>query len=183
MSLWNSTFKSPGKPMQRKAALRATKPMQRSREKKDSGLAQRIAESLGKAIKHARGESNLLRSEQHRRNVAALGCLITGKPAQACHVNFDKGLGLKVCDSLCFPLCPELHREHDQGGGMTRLERIRREWEYVDRTRALLIRRNQWPAEVEAAYQKAIQPLARVVHPEQKECPTSAATDSGAAHV
>src|SRR5690606_28019594 len=119
----------------------------------------------------------LLRSEQHRRNVAALGCLVTGKPAQACHVNFGKGMGLKVCDSLCFPLSPELHREHDQGG-IPRIERIRREWEYVDQTRAQLIRKNQWPAHVEAAYQVAIQPLARAVHPE-KENPTSAATDSG----
>lgn len=161
---WNSTLK-PGKPLQRKTPLQATKPMQRNREKKGKGLAQRIAESLGRAIQHARGESNLLRSEKHRRNVAALGCLITGKPAQACHVNFGKGMGLKVCDSLTFPLCPELHREHDQGG-MPRMERIRREWEYVDQTRALLIRRNQWPAEVEAAYQKAIVPLARVVHAE-----------------
>lgn len=161
MSLWNSTLK-PGKPLQRKTPLRSSGP------KKGKGLAQRIAESLGKAIQHARGESNLLRSEQHRRNVAALGCLITGKPAQACHVNFSKGMGLKVCDSLCFPLSPELHREHDQGG-IPRMERIRREWEYVDQTRALLIRKSQWPAEVEAHYQRAIEPLRRVVHPEKEK--------------
>lgn len=159
---WNSTLK-PGKGLQRKTPLRATSPMQRSREKKGPGLAQRIAESLGRALQHARGESDLLRSEQHRRNVAALGCLITGKQAQACHVNFGKGMGLKACDSLCFPLSPELHREHDQGG-MSRQERWKREWEYVDQTRAQLIRRNQWPAEVEVAYQRAIVPLARVVH-------------------
>lgn len=162
MSLSNSSLK-PGKGLQRKTPLQTTKPMQRTREKKGKGLAQRIAESLGKAIQHARGESNLLRSEAHRRNVAALGCLITGKPAQACHVNFDKGVGLKVCDSLCFPLSPELHREHDQGG-MARTERWRREWEYVDQTRAALIRKNQWPEEVEAHYQRAIVPLSRVVH-------------------
>ncbi len=157
MKAFNSTLR-PGKGLQRKTPLRNSGP------KKGKGLAQRIAESLGKAIQHARGESNLLRSEVHRRNVVALGCLITGKPAQACHVNFSKGMSLKVCDSLTFPLCPELHREHDQGG-IPRMERIRREWEYVDQTRALLIRRNQWPAEVEAAYQKAIVPLARMVHP------------------
>lgn len=106
------------------------------------------------------------RSEKHRRNVAGLGCLITGKPAQACHINFGKGFGTKACDSLCFPLSPDLHREHDQGGNITREERWRREWEYVDATRAKLIQRNQWPAEAEAAYQVAIQPLARVVHAE-----------------
>lgn len=151
--------------LQRKTPLRNKTPLARSREKKGLGLAQRIAQSLGKAIQHARGESNLLRSEAHRRNVAGLGCLITGKPAQACHVNFDKGMGLKVCDSLCFPLSPEFHREHDQGG-MPRAERWKKEWEYVDRARALLIRKNQWSAEVEAHYQRAIKPLARVVHGE-----------------
>src|SRR5690606_30998352 len=123
--------------LQRKTPLRPKAPMKRKSEKKGKGLAQRIAESLGRAIQHARGESNLLRSEAHRKNVAALGCLISGKPAQACHVNFDKGMGLKVCDSLCFPLSPELHHQHDQGG-MPRQERWRREWEYVDQTRALL---------------------------------------------
>lgn len=164
MTLFNSTFKSQGKGLQRKTPLQANKPMARNREKKGKGLAQRIADSLGRAIQHARGESNLLRSEEHRRNVAALGCLVTGRPAQACHVNFGKGMGMKVCDSLCFPLSPELHREHDQGG-IPRMERIRREWEYVDQTRAQLIRRNQWSAEVEQAYQLAIVPLARMVHP------------------
>ncbi|OYV49303.1 MAG: hypothetical protein B7X10_02010 [Burkholderiales bacterium 21-58-4] len=55
-----------------------------------------------------------LRSEKHRRNVAALPCVVTGRPgpSQCAHVNFGKGMGLKVCDSLCFPLSPEAHREH-----------------------------------------------------------------------
>ena len=70
MSLWNSTLK-PGKPLQRKVPMRQAKPLARGREKRGPGLAQRIAESLGRAIQHARGESNLLRSEQHRKNVAA----------------------------------------------------------------------------------------------------------------
>jgi len=167
MKALNSTLK-PGKPMQRKTPLQATKPMQRNREKKGKGLAQRIAESLGRAIQHARGESNLLRSEQHRRNVAALACVCCGKagPSQCAHANATKGAGLKVCDSLTFPLCPDCHRAHDQGGVYTKLERWKREWEFADATRAQLIRRNQWPAEVEIAYQKAIVPLARVVHAE-----------------
>lgn len=108
------------------------------------------------------------RSEKHRRNVAALPCACCGKadPSQCAHANATKGAGLKVCDSLTFPLCPDCHRAHDQGGVYTKLERWKREWEYSDYTRALLIRRNQWPAEVEEAYQKAIVPLARVVHAE-----------------
>lgn len=108
------------------------------------------------------------RSEQHRRNVAALGCACCGKsgPSQCAHANATKGMGQKVCDSLTFPACPDCHRAHDQGGVLTKAERWRREWEYVDATRAQLIRRNQWSAEVEIAYQKAIVPLARVVHAE-----------------
>lgn len=172
MSTWNSTFKAPGKPLRRSPMKPSAQPVRatfRRREKrvgqKLPGLAQRVAMAVGTDIRHARGESDLLRSETHRRNVADLGCLITGRKAQACHVNFGKGMAVKTCDSLCFPLAPELHREHDQGG-LSRLERWRREWEYVDRTRSLLIRKNQWPAHVEAAYQRAIVPLARVVHPE-----------------
>ena len=107
------------------------------------------------------------RSEKHRRLVASLACAVCGRHSrsQCAHINFSKGLALKADDSLTFPACPSCHASHDQGG-IPRIERIRREWEYVDQTRALLIRRNQWTAEVEAAYQKAIQPLARMVHPE-----------------
>lgn len=124
------------------------------------------------------------RSEKHRRLVASLSCAVCSRtgPSQAAHVNFSKGMGSKACDSLTFPACPSCHANHDQGG-IDRQERWKREWEYVDQTRALLIRRNQWPAEVEAAYQVAIVPLARVVHPEQKKCQTSVAADSGAAHI
>ena len=167
MTIWNSTLK-PRKALERKTPLQAKKALQRSREKKGKGLAQRIAESLGKAIQHARGESNLLRSEQHRRNVAALACVSCRRigPSQCAHANATKGAGMKVCDSLTFPLCPDCHRAHDQGGVYTKTERWLKEWEYADATRADLIRRNQWSAEIEAHYQRAIEPLARVVHAE-----------------
>lgn len=101
------------------------------------------------------------RSEKHRRNVAALGCLVTGQPAQACHVNFNKGFALKVCDSLCFPLSPSLHQLHDQGG-MPRQQRWQLEREYMDTTRLRLIQRGQWTDEIEQHYQTAIAPLKRV---------------------
>lgn len=105
------------------------------------------------------------RSEKHRRNVASLNCVVCGRhgPSQCAHINHGKGLAMKVCDSLTFPACPQCHTAHDQGG-MERETRWKREWEYVDATRANLIRKNLWPAEVEKAYQVAIQPLARVVH-------------------
>src|SRR5690606_9997178 len=145
MKAFNSTLR-PGKGLQRKTPLRNSGP------KKGKGLAQRIAESLGKAIQHARGESNLLRSEQHRKNVAALPCVVCGieKFSQAAHPNFDKGLALKNCDSLAFPLCSDrpgvrgCHSLHDQGAIYSKAERPLREWEHIDATRAQLIRQNKW---------------------------------------
>lgn len=109
------------------------------------------------------------RSEKHRRNVASLPCVVTGMPgpSQCGHINFGKGMGTKACDSLTFPISPDAHRDHDQGG-MTREDRWLREWEYVDATRALMIQKNLWTPEAEAAYKIAIQPLARVVHADKE---------------
>ena len=188
--MWNSTFKSPAKPLQRKTPLRATKPMGRSRQKKGPGLAQRVAEAQGTALKHFRRPDRTFRSIEHRQAVASLPCIKCGIVgfSQAAHVNFNKGGALKTSDALTFPLCCTrlgivgCHVLHDQGGIYTREERARIEWESVDATRAALIRQSKWPAYVESAYQKAIVPLVRMVHAEQKECPTSAATDSGTAH-
>lgn len=173
--LWNSTFNNPGKPMKRSAwkPSKPARPIFRSREKKGPGLAHRVALEVGTSIKHNKGEPCLLRSEEHRKNVAALPCAkcrIVGF-SQAAHANFDKAGALKNCDSLTFPLCCDrpgvrgCHSLHDQGGIYTKEERPLREWEHIDATRAALIRQNKWPAEVEEAYQKAIAPLARVVHP------------------
>lgn len=174
MSLYNSTFKAAGKPMQRKTPMRSSKLMAHSLRKHGPGLAQRIAESLDKAIKHARGESRVFRSVDHRKNVAALPCARCGVIGfgQCAHANFSKGLGIKASDALTFSLwCSRpgivgCHVLHDQGGIYTRQERAKLEWEYVDAARAALIQQNKWPAAVEAAYQVTIVPLARLVHPE-----------------
>lgn len=108
------------------------------------------------------------RSEKHRRLVASLDCVICGKgaPTQCAHVNFGKGLGLKTSDALTFPACPDCHHHHDQGGVWSKPERALKEWEYCDATRANLLRRHLWGPEVEQEYQKAIVPLARMVHGE-----------------
>lgn len=106
------------------------------------------------------------RSEKHRRLIASLNCAECGKygPSQCAHINFGKGFGLKVSDALTFPLCPDCHRNHNQGGHITKQERWLKEWNLLDATRAELIARNQWL--IEEQYQKDIQPLANVVHPE-----------------
>ncbi|MCX5592510.1 hypothetical protein [Alcaligenes endophyticus] len=161
MKAWNSTFKASRTPLVR-GEFKRKKPV----SNKEQSLAMRIAMQCGTLAQHKRKPSKLLRSEEHRRNVAALGCLLTGAEAQACHVNFGKGMGIKACDSLCFPLAPHLHAQHDQGG-MPKKERWRVEWEYVDKTRAQLIRKNLWSAELEAHYRVAVEPLSRVVHEEE----------------
>jgi hypothetical protein len=58
------------------------------------------------------------RSEAWRRAVASLPCACCWKdgPSQAAHPNHrGKGMGLKAPDCWCVPLCPECHREFDQG--------------------------------------------------------------------
>lgn len=137
----------------------STKPMKRSPMKR-------------RAPKAKPGKSNVLRSIEHRQNVASLPCAKCGIVgfSQAAHPNFNKGMGIKNCDSLAFPLCSDRpgvrghHSLHDQGALYTKEERPIREWEHTDATRAQLMRMNKWPAHVEAAYQRAIVPLARMVH-------------------
>jgi len=107
-------------------------------------------------------------SEKHRRAVATLACIKCGAvDVQVCHANATKGMGTKVSDALTWPMCPKHHREHDTGG-MPKMERWKLEWEYCDLARALMIQRNLWSPEAEAAYKIAIQPLARVVHADRE---------------
>jgi hypothetical protein len=85
------------------------------------------------------------RSEAYRRFVASqecFGCRITSF-SQCAHLNERKGLSLKTCDSLTFPLCAPhhgevgCHQQYDLGlDGMVRAER--RVWArvHVDHMRA-----------------------------------------------
>ncbi|WP_231690008.1 hypothetical protein [Achromobacter sp. 2789STDY5608628] len=69
---------------------------------------------------------------------------------------------MKACDSLCFPLCPDLHRAHDQGG-IPKDERRRREFNYANWAREELISRGLWTTTIERHFQRAIAPLKRLV--------------------
>jgi hypothetical protein len=136
----------------------------RRREPRAKGLGQILAEALGLVRKVVPKEPTVLRSKQHRRNVAALPCLVTGLEgsSQCAHANFSKGGAMKACDTLCFPLSPAAHEFHDRSG-INRDERRRLELIYVDRTRAELIARNQWTPQIESFYQRAIEPMKQVV--------------------
>ena len=171
MNAYNSTLKPSTKPMKRSA------PMRRSKSESSKGLGHKIEVVMGFYRPPGHKLPSLLRSEQHRRNVADLRCAACGKfgPSQCAHVNFGKGGALKACDSLTFPLCPACHRHHDQGG-IAKDVRRRLEWEYVDYTRAELMQRGLWMPEVELHYQKAIEPLRRLVKGEDEK---KAAVTSG----
>jgi hypothetical protein len=137
--------------------------MARSREARTIGLGYAVALALGRVRKPVPKESTLFRSLAHRKNVAALPCMACQRSGcQAAHANYGKGGALKVCDSLTFPLCPDCHREHDQGG-IPKQVRRRREVAYVYRTRDALIARGLWSPAVEEAFQRAYEPMKRAI--------------------
>jgi hypothetical protein len=90
-------------------------------------------------------EAPKVRSEDYRRFVASqrcFGCKVVGY-SQCCHMNVGKGLALKVCDLLTFPLCgphwgqPGCHTRHDLSDGLTRDERRALEVRYVQQMQAI----------------------------------------------
>ncbi|MCI2809367.1 hypothetical protein [Eoetvoesiella caeni] len=136
-------------------------PMTRSREKKGPGLAQRIADSLGRAINHAHSEPSVFRSRQHRQNVAALPCVYCGleKNSQAAHLNLSalgKGLGLKVSDALTIPLCCTrlgqigCHVRLDSSGQYDKATSEALQLTWMHKTRNTLTALGHWPEQAEA---------------------------------
>jgi hypothetical protein len=125
------------------------------------GLAQRIAETLGLAVKAERRGPSVFRSRAHRMNVAALDCACCGRVgrSQAAHLNLvalGKGKGLKVSDALLVALCadePGLHGCHyrlDQGGAYDKATAAALQVLWLQETRDMLSARGQWPEAAEA---------------------------------
>lgn len=77
-----------------------------------------VPKALGES---ARGYKEIPRDQDHMARIAALGCLICGRPAQAHHVDtvLPKGAGPKVTDYATAPLCPIHHLDdkHDCAHG------------------------------------------------------------------
>lgn len=65
------------------------------------------------------------RNPKWLRAVASIeACVLCGKHGcQAAHRNQGKGMGIKADDCLTAALCPDCHREIDQGKGLTKAER------------------------------------------------------------
>lgn len=94
--------------MIRNSTLQRKTPMKRAKADRNEGLGRKVEIVMGFYRPPGHKLPTLLRSEQHRRNVAALSCACCGRrgPNQAAHANITKGMGLKACDRLTFPLCP-----------------------------------------------------------------------------
>ena len=123
---------------------------------KQPGLAQRIAESLGREIQHQRREPAVFRSRAHRMTVASLDCVSCrrARRSQAAHLNLltlGKGLGLKVSDAFVVPLCCDdlerrgCHRQLDQGGVFDHDTAVALQMRWLLDTRDMLIRIGKWP--------------------------------------
>lgn len=80
-------------------------------------------------------KARIVRSESYRRFVASHPCFSCGMSgmSQCAHANEGKGMGMKVCDTRSFPLCPTCHADLDQSRGLTRDERRAHEAKWVDR--------------------------------------------------
>jgi hypothetical protein len=97
------------------------------------------------------------RSEAYRRLVAALPCIVCGRPgpSQAAHADQGKGMAIKSDDRTCYPACATLPGRascHDligSGGLYTRDERRVVERVYGARTRATILALGLWPKSVE----------------------------------
>ncbi|SUV68322.1 Uncharacterised protein [Bordetella avium] len=139
--------------------------MKRTKADRGEGLGRKVEIVMGYYRPPGHKIPSLLRSEEHRRRVAKMKCANCGRngPCQVAHANITKGMGLKACDSLVFPLCPACHRHHDQGG-IPKEERWRREWVYLDGVRADLMKAAQWSPELELHFRNAIEPLCRLVN-------------------
>jgi hypothetical protein len=141
MNTWNSTFKTPGKPLARKAPLRRTshKAALKSGEKK---LRQRVILD----------EKPVFRSPEYLAAVRTLNCVCCGRwrwYTQAAHSNqlrFSKAKGQKASDATSMALCcstpdfPGCHNRLDQGGMMTKEERNQFEYKHICLTVAALVR-------------------------------------------
>lgn len=134
--------------------------IQRPAAQKPIGLAQSVAVLLGTARKVVKKEPSVMRSEQHRRNVAALACVCCGieKRSQAAHLNLlslGKGLGWKLSDALTIPLCVDqvgaigCHVRLDSSGqyDKTTSEALQIAW-FQD-TRTQLQQRGKWSERAE----------------------------------
>ena len=85
------------------------------------GVVRRIGDEVA-----AQPKDGEFRSEAWRRAVASLPCVRCFKngPSQCAHANHrGKGMAFKAPDVWTFPMCPECHRDFDQGATLTKAQK------------------------------------------------------------
>lgn len=115
---FNSTLK-PGKPMQRKTPMKATKPMGRGAWKKSAPKSHRMTAVEHRFLDACRGQTCYLRIPD-----VCLGGTETTVPAHSNQQRHGKGMGLKAADRYTIPACHACHMEIDQGNRFTREEKF-----------------------------------------------------------
>jgi hypothetical protein len=98
----------------------------------------------------------VVRSEEYRRLVAAMPCIVCGVEgsSQAAHADMGKGKGIKTDDRTCYPACstrPGRAGCHDMmgaSGTLTKEERRASERLYGRLTRARILADGMWPTSV-----------------------------------
>lgn len=140
----------------------------RRRAKKGPGLAQRVAESVGRAPRHLPKPEPVYRNLQHRQNVANLPCAACRLEnySQAAHLNLaalGKGRGLKVSDALTVPLCctrPGLigcHVRLDSSGQYDKATAETLQLTWLHNTISQLKHLGQWSDEAQADVDRLVQ--------------------------
>lgn len=153
MSLWNSTFKNPGKALQRKTPISARKPLISGQSAKS-----RFGISRGRPKKRAGQDKNYLQACRGelcfiRIPGVCIGGVDTTVPAHSNQARHGKGMGLKAHDEYTVPACHACHAEIDQGNQFTREQKFAlwdaayARWEPV---RAAKLNQKQNPATVGA---------------------------------
>lgn len=145
-NLWNSTFKNPGKGLQRKTPLQSCKPMARSRMKRTA--PKKRAGHDKTYLQACRGELCFVRIPG-----ICIGGIETTVPAHSNQARHGKGMGMKAHDRYTVPACHACHAEIDQGNRFSREEKFAlwdaayARWEPV---RTLKLTQKQNPATVGA---------------------------------
>lgn len=110
-------------------------------------------ESAARMFDEIHRAQNPKRSKRYRAWVAGLACAhchLEGF-SQAAHGDAGKGIGIKACDSTCFPLCADrpmqigCHYLYGMTGALGREERRRLEFEHAKETRKQAIEAGVYP--------------------------------------
>lgn len=145
-------------PLQRRTPLKPGKGFARTQIERKPQPFYKLARPCSAAVISATAvpvpKAEPVRSESYRRLVASLPCIACGIDgfSQHAHANQGKGMALKVCDLMAFPLCcdqpgrPGCHPKLDQGALFTKAIRREVEQEWARRTVRYLFGAGLWPS-------------------------------------